>query len=60
VSAEGDNFKGTPGMPLKRGELLEKFLKLTAHRARPPAERLFAQLADAEDVKDISRLNFAL
>lgn len=59
-SAEGDNFKGTPAMPLLRGELLEKFLKLTAHRARPKAERLFAQLADAENVKDVSKLNFAL
>jgi 2-methylcitrate dehydratase PrpD len=60
VSAEGDNFKGTPSMPLKRGELLEKFLKLTAHRERPRAERLFAQLSDVENVKDISALNFAL
>jgi 2-methylcitrate dehydratase PrpD len=60
LTAEGDNFKGTPSMPLLRGELLEKFLKLTAHRARPRAERLFAQLADAENVKDIGRLNFAL
>lgn len=60
VSAEGDNFKGTPTMPLTRGELLEKFLKLTAHRARPKAERLFSQLADAENVKDISALDFAL
>ncbi len=60
ISADGDTFKGTPGMPLKRGELLEKYLKLTAHRARPRAERLFAQLADAEDVKDVARLNFAL
>jgi hypothetical protein len=47
-------------MPLMRGELLVKFLKLTAHRSRPNAERLFSQLADAENVKDISRLNFAL
>ena len=60
VSAEGDNFKGTPTMPLTRGELLEKFLKLTAHRSRPKAERLFSQLADAENVKDISALDFAL
>jgi 2-methylcitrate dehydratase PrpD len=60
VSAEGDDFKGTPSMPLKRGELLEKFLKLTAHRERPRAERLFAQLSDVENVKDISALNFAL
>jgi 2-methylcitrate dehydratase PrpD len=60
VSAEGDNFKGTPSMPLSRGELLEKFLKLTAHRERPKAERLFSQLADAENVKDISVLDFAL
>ncbi len=60
LSAEGDNFKGTPTMPLTRGELLEKFLKLTAHRARPNAERLFSQLADAENIKDISKLNFAL
>jgi 2-methylcitrate dehydratase PrpD len=60
LSAEGDNFKGTPSMPLMRGELLVKFLKLTAHRSRPHAERLFSQLADAENVKDVSRLNFAL
>jgi 2-methylcitrate dehydratase PrpD len=60
LTAEGDNFKGTPSLPLKRGELLEKFLKLTAHRARPRAERLFAQLADAESVKDVSRLNCSL
>ncbi len=60
LSAEGDNFRGTPSQPLLRGELLEKFLKLTAHRARPRAERLFAQLADAESVKDVSRLNFSL
>jgi 2-methylcitrate dehydratase PrpD len=60
VSAEGDNFKGTPTMPLTRGELLEKFLKLTAHRERPKAERLFSQLADAENIKDISTLDFAL
>ncbi len=59
-SAAGDNFKGTPTMPLKRGELMEKFLKLTAHRERPRAERLFAQLSDVEQVKDISALNFAL
>ena len=60
VSLEGDNFKGTPSMPLSRGELLEKFLKLTAHRARPKAERLFSQLADAENIKDMSTLDFAL
>jgi 2-methylcitrate dehydratase PrpD len=60
LSAEGDNFKGTPTMPLTRGEMLEKFLKLTAHRARPNAERLFSQLSDAENVKDIGALNFAL
>ncbi len=60
VSLEGDNFKGTPSMPLSRGELLEKFLKLTAHRERPKAERLFSQLADAENIKDMSALDFAL
>ena len=47
-------------MPLSRGELLEKFLKLTAHRERPKAERLFSQLADAENIKDMSTLDFAL
>ena len=47
-------------MPLKRSELLVKYLKLTAHRQRPRAERLFAQLSDVENVADISRLNFAL
>lgn len=60
VTAEGDNFKGTPTMPLSRGELLEKFLKLTAHHARPKAERLFSQLADAENIKDFSKLDFAM
>lgn len=60
LCAEGDNFKGTPTMPLKRSELLVKYLRLTAHRQRPRAERLFAQLSDVENVADISRLNFAL
>jgi 2-methylcitrate dehydratase PrpD len=60
VTVEGDNFKGTPSMPLTRGELLEKFLKLTAHRERPKAERLFSQLADLENIKDVSGLDFAL
>jgi len=60
VSTEGDNFKGTPTMPLTRPELLEKFLKLTAHRDRAKAERLFMQLAEAETVKDFSALDFAL
>jgi 2-methylcitrate dehydratase PrpD len=60
VTVEGDNFKGTPSMPLTRGELLEKFLKLTAHRERPKAERLFSQLADLENIKDVSALDFAL
>jgi len=58
--AEADNFKGTPSMPLKRGELLEKYLKLTAHRERPKAERLFSQLAELERVKDVSQLDFSL
>ncbi len=60
VSAEGNDFKGTPTMPLTRPELLEKFLKLTAHRDRAKAERLFAQLAEAEKVEDFSTLDFAL
>ena len=60
VSAEGKDFKGTPTMPLTRGELLEKFLKLTAHRDRMKAERLFSQLAEAEKVADFSKLDFAL
>jgi 2-methylcitrate dehydratase PrpD len=60
VSAEGHDFKGTPTMPLTRPELLEKFLKLTAHRDRAKAERLFAQLAEAEKVTDFSTLDFAL
>jgi 2-methylcitrate dehydratase PrpD len=60
VSAEGDNFKGTPTMPLSRSELLDKFLKLTAHRDRSKAERLFSQLAEAEKVADFSTLDFAL
>jgi 2-methylcitrate dehydratase PrpD len=60
VSAEGDNFKGTPTMPLSRGELLDKFLKLTAHRDRAKVERLFSQLAEVEKVADFSALDFAL
>jgi 2-methylcitrate dehydratase PrpD len=60
VSAEGHDFKGTPTMPLSRGELLEKFLKLTAHRDRAKAERLCSQLAEAEKIADFSTLDFAL
>ncbi|HKA43415.1 MAG TPA: MmgE/PrpD family protein [Burkholderiales bacterium] len=60
VSAEGKDFKGTPTMPLTRGELLEKFHKLTAHRDRAKAERLYSQLAETEKVEDFSRLDFAL
>jgi len=60
VSAEGHDFKGTPTMPLTRAELLDKFLKLTAHRDRAKAERLFAQLAEAEKVGDFGRLDFVL
>jgi len=60
LSAEGHDFKGTPTMPLTRAELLEKFLKLTAHRDRAKAERLFSQLAEAEKITDFSSLDFAL
>jgi 2-methylcitrate dehydratase PrpD len=60
VSAEGNSFKGMPSNPLTRPELLEKFLKLTAHRDRAKAERLFSQLAQAEKVADFSTLDFAL
>jgi 2-methylcitrate dehydratase PrpD len=60
LSAEGHDFKGTPTMPLTRPELLEKFLKLTAHRDQTRAERLFGQLAAAEKVADLSALDFAL
>ena len=60
VSVEGDNFKGTPTMPLSRPDLLEKFLKLNAHRDRAKAERLFSQLAEAEKVADFSTLDFAM
>ena len=60
LTAEGHDFKGTPTMPLTRDELRDKFLKLTAHRDRAKAERLFAQLAEAEKVADFSTLDFAL
>jgi 2-methylcitrate dehydratase PrpD len=60
LTAEGHDFKGTPTLPLTRGELLEKFLKLTAHRDRAKAERLFSQLAEAEKIADFSALDFAL
>jgi len=57
---EGSDFKGTPTMPLTRDELRDKFLKLTAHKDRAKAEKLFAQLSEAEKVKDFSALDFAL
>jgi 2-methylcitrate dehydratase PrpD len=60
VSAEGHDFKGTPTMPLTRGELLAKFLKLTAHRDRAKAEKLFAQLADVENIENFGSLDLAL
>jgi 2-methylcitrate dehydratase PrpD len=60
VSVEGRDYKGTPTMPLTRAELLEKFLKLTAHRDRAQAERLFAQLAESEKLADMSALDYAL
>jgi 2-methylcitrate dehydratase PrpD len=60
VSAEGHDFKGTPTMPLTRGELLAKYLKLTAHRDPAKAERLFAQLADAGNIENFGSLDFAL
>jgi 2-methylcitrate dehydratase PrpD len=60
LTAEGHDFKGTPTMPLTRDELRAKFLMLTAHRDRAKAERLFAQLAEAEKVADFSMLDFAL
>ena len=47
-------------MPLTREELLAKFLKLTAHRDRAKAKRLFSQLAEAEKIADFSTLDFAL
>jgi 2-methylcitrate dehydratase PrpD len=60
LSAEGHDYKGTPSMPLTREELRDKFLKLTAHRERAKAERLFSQLAEAERMADFSSLDFAL
>jgi 2-methylcitrate dehydratase PrpD len=60
LKAEGHDFKGTPTMPLTRSELLGKFLRLTAHRDRGKAERLFSQLAEAEKIADFSSLDFAL
>jgi 2-methylcitrate dehydratase PrpD len=60
VSVEGNSFKGMPSNPLTRPELRDKFLKLTAHRDRAKAERLFAQLAEAEKIADFSTLDFAL
>jgi len=60
ISAEGADYKGTPTMPLTRPELLEKFLKLTAHHDRARAERLFGQLSGLEKATDLSTLDFAL
>jgi 2-methylcitrate dehydratase PrpD len=60
VTAEGHDFKGTPTMPLNRDELRDKFLKLTAHRDRTKAERLFAQLAEVQTVDNLGALDFGL
>lgn len=60
LSADGHDFKGTPTMPLTREELLAKFLKLTAHRDRAKAEKLFSRLSEAEKMADFSQLDFAL
>jgi 2-methylcitrate dehydratase PrpD len=60
LTAEGHDFKGTPTMPLTRDELRDKFLKLTSHKDRKKAERLFEQLAGMEKLKDFSKLDFAL
>jgi 2-methylcitrate dehydratase PrpD len=60
LAAEGHDYKGTPTMPLTREELRDKFLKLTSHKDRKKAERLFGQLAEMEKVKDFSKLDFAL
>ena len=60
LSAEGHDHKGTPTQPLTRDELLQRFLKLTAHRDRAKAERLFSQLAEAEKIADFGALDFAL
>ena len=43
-----------------RDELLEKFLKLTAHRDRSKAQKLFSHLAESEKVADFSTLDFAM
>lgn len=60
IAAEGKDFKGTPTMPLTRPELLEKFVKLTAHCDRAKAEQLFSQLARAEKLASLGELDFAL
>ena len=60
LTAEGHDFKGTPTSPLTRAELLAKFLTLTAHRSREKAERLFSQLAEAENLESFGELDFAL
>jgi len=60
LSAEGHDHKGAPTLPLTRDELLQRFLKLTAHRDRAKAERLFSQLAEAEKIADFGALDFAL
>ncbi len=60
LTREQGDFPGMPSRPLSPDELLEKFLKLTAPRDRAKAERLFAQLTEAEKVADISSLDFAL
>ena len=57
---EQREFPGMPTRPLARDELLAKFLKLTAPADRAKGERLFAQLAEAEKVEDMSTLDFVL
>jgi 2-methylcitrate dehydratase PrpD len=60
LTAEGHDHKGTPTMPLTHDELRDKFLKLTSHKDRKKAERLFEQLSEMEKLKDFSKLDFAL
>ncbi len=59
--AVGLKYEQIPPEVLERAkDCVIDTVKLTAHRDRARAERLFSQLAEAEKVEDFSKLDFAL
>jgi 2-methylcitrate dehydratase PrpD len=50
---EVEEFNGTPGRPLDRAELCDKFMMLTHDRYRAEAARLFERLQSLEEETDL-------